>query len=352
MNILILISSLEIGGAEKQALIDANLLADANEVYLGYFKEGALLEKVNTNVHLLKIEKFGYVKTAIRLRRIIKEKNIRIIHSSLFAAMIISSIASLIVKVNVVWHFHSHEFDAATKSTLAFRILSKTPNLKKIFFVNKELIEDYKKRGYKFPKSMTDVLYNSTDFETVPATKTNDNNIVIGYVGRLISLKRVEMLVELADYLTKKCITNFEIKIVGDGPERTLLEELTLKSKLNPYIKFFGFRTNIEEIYSGFDIFILPSKEECLSIALIDAGTAGIPSIAFDVGGNNEIILHEKTGYIVNTKEELFNKVEILLGNTLIRTEFGNYAKKHCNKLFSKQVRKEKLDIINRALIL
>ena len=106
MNILILISSLEIGGAEKQALIDANLLADANEVYLGYFKEGALLEKVNTNVHLLKIEKFGYVKTAIRLRRIIKEKNIRIIHSSLFAAMIISSIASLIVKVNVVWHFH------------------------------------------------------------------------------------------------------------------------------------------------------------------------------------------------------------------------------------------------------
>lgn len=351
MNILILISSLDFGGAEKQAVIDANLLAEDNEVYLGYFKEGALINKVNPKVNLLKIEKSGYLKTALRFKKIIKEKDIQIIHSSLFAAMIISSIASLFTKVSVVWHFHSHEFDAETKSNSAFKIASKFPGVKKIFFVNKELIEDYKKRGYKFPISKTDVLYNATDFEIIPVKKTNNNNIVIGYVGRLVSLKRVEMLIELADYLTKKSITNFEIRIIGDGPDRLDLEALTLKYKLNKYINFLGFRSNIEEIYADFDIFILPSKEECLSIALIDAGIAGIPSIAFEVGGNNEIILNEKTGFIVNSKEELFIKAEMLINGTKMRTEFGNYSKVYCNNLFSKQVRKEKLDMINRSLI-
>lgn len=351
MNILILISSLEIGGAEKQAVIDANLLAEDNEIYFGYFKDGSLITQLHPKVKLIKIKKSGYLKTAIRLKQILKEKDIRIIHASLFASMIISSIASLLTKVIVVWHFHSHEYDAETKSNLSFKIISKLPGVKKIFFVNKELIEYFKTRRFNFSANKTEVLYNSTDFAIIPKKKTNNKNIVIGYVGRLVSLKRVEMLVELADYLTKKTITNFEIRIIGDGPDRTYLEELTLKSKLDNYIKFLGFKTNIEEVYSEFDIFILPSKEECLSIALIDAGTSGIPSIAFDVGGNNEIILHEKTGFIIISKEDLFIKAEMLINDAKMRLEYGNQAKLHCTKLFSKNVRKEKLDMINSSLI-
>jgi len=351
MNILILISSLEIGGAEKQAVIDANLLAEENEVYLGYFKEGVLINKVNPNVKLIRITKSSYIKTAFKLKQIIKVKDIRIIHTSLFAAMIIAGLATLLTKVSVVWHFHSHEYDAAIKSNMAFKILSKFPNVHKIYFVNKELIDDYKKQGYNFPVSKTDVLYNSTDFEIIPEKKTRHTNIVIGYVGRLVSLKRVEMLIELTDFLTKKRITNFEIRIVGDGPERIRLEELMLNNNLTNYFKFLGFRTNIEQIYSEFDIFILPSEEECLSIALIDAGIAGIPSIAFNVGGNNEIILNDKTGFIVNTKDDLFIKAEMLISDNTMRIELGNNAKIHCNNLFRKQIRKEKLNKISASFI-
>lgn len=350
MNILILVSSLEFGGAEKQAVIDANLLSETNRVWLITFKNGPQKQFISKNVINIVVEKEGYVKTALVLKKIILENNIEVIHSSLFAASIISSIASVFTEAKVVWHFHSHEYDVPWYSKAAFIICSRLPNVKKIFFVSNELKHDLAARFY-LPESKLNILYNSTSFQLIQNNYNNHSKLIIGFVGRLVKLKRVDFLIDLADYLLKDNYQDFEIWIIGDGEERNSLEASVKKKKLEKFVKFYGFQKNTEEYYNKFSIFILPSREECLSIALIDAGIAGVPSIAFDVGGNNEIVYDGVTGFIVKSKDELFEKVVLLLKDQELRKYFSKNSIMFCTYKFSKEARKINLIKLSEDVI-
>ena len=351
MNILFLISTLNFGGAEKQAVGDANMLCKQNKVLLTSFTCGPLKEQIDRKVTYLKTKKRNYIITAYRIARLIKKNKIQIIHSSLFAPMNIAALAGFFAKVNVIWSFHSHEYDIPLKSKFSYRIFSRLPWVKKILFVNTELKDFFLKR-FNLPANKTRVLYNSTNF-TKPKGKINNNKDIlnIGYVGRLVKLKRVHYLIELADYLVKNKIGDFNIQIIGDGTEKQNLNEFTRKLNMEKKIIFHGFQTDTEVYYETFDLFINPSEEECLSLALIDAGIKGIPSIAFNVGGNNEIVLNNKTGYIVNTKDELFIKCISLYRNHTLRMKFGEQAFLHCDKNFSEASHLSELNKILRNIL-
>lgn len=336
MNIAIFISTLNFGGAERQAVTDSNSFCDKNKVFLLSFSGGPLKEQLNKKVTHFYLKKGNYIKTAYRLARLAKKNEIQIIHSSLFAPMNIAALSGFFTKVNVIWGFHSHEYDIPLKSKFSYRIFSRLPWIKKILFVSVEL-KDFLQKRFNLPAKKTGVLFNSTKF-TKPKAKVINNNMNIfniGYVGRFVKLKRVYYLIELADYLVKNKIGDFKIQIIGDGPEKQNLKEFTRKLYLEKKIIFHGFQTDTEVYYETFDLFINPSKEECLSLALIDAGIKGIPAIAFNVGGNNEIVLNNKTGYIVNTKVELFDKTIQMYQDIALRSKFGEQAISHCDKNFS-----------------
>ncbi|MGD0342431.1 MAG: glycosyltransferase family 4 protein, partial [Bacteroidales bacterium] len=155
----------------------------------------------------------------------------------------------------------------------------------------------------------------------------------------------------LAQYLIRNKFINFRILIVGDGEQRNMLEQEVSNNKIGDYISFVGFQEDVVKYYNRFDLFVNPSREECLSIALIDAGMCGIPSIAFDVGGNNEIILNGQTGYIVNAKEEFFSKVFSLVNEKTLQIEMGKKAKEHCFKHFSEEVHLQQLESLYKEVI-
>jgi glycosyltransferase involved in cell wall biosynthesis len=351
MKILFIVSSLSFGGAEKQTILDANMMAQENMAFLLFFTDGPQKEIIDTRVKLIHFKKQNYIVTAIKLAKLIKQNNIQLIHSSLFASMIISALSSLFCKVKVVWHFHSHEYELPWCHTMAFKILARLPQVRKICFVNQELIHFYQARGLNFPPHKITLLYNSATIHPSEGNKTGNKNILIGYAGRLVSLKRAEYLIELAQYLVINTFTDFQIRIVGDGDQRNLLEQGSSKNGLQKYISFVGFQKEVEPYYRSFDLFVNPSREECLSIALIDAGVCGIPSVAFDTGGNNEIIINSQTGYIVNTKEEFFEKVLILLHNNTLRDEMGKKAKEHCLKHFSREVHLSQLKSLYKEVL-
>ena len=344
MNILILVSSLDVGGAEKQAVNDANMFCDKNNTHLLVFSGGMLKDKLSAKVKYLIIKKSGYLETSKRIANYIIENKIEIIHASLFAPMIIGALASLRTKIPIFWTFHSHEYDIPIKSKIAFILLSRYKRLKNIFYVNNELMHFFEER-LKLPTKKSMILYNSTDLKLSKENGRGLNKeiIRIGYVGRLVELKRVHFLLELAIFLKENKISNFSVDIYGDGESRKELENLSLKYKLKDVVVFHGFTADLEQAYNTFDIFVNPSREECLSIATIDAGIMGKPKIVFDVGGNNEIVIHNKTGFVINTKKELFKKTEELLLDSKKRTSFGKNAIYHCESNFSKEIRKNTL---------
>lgn len=342
MKLLILISTLEFGGAQKQAVNDANMLCDIHDVHLITFKDGNLKKTLSSKVNYSVIEKSGYLSTSKHIANYIKKNNIQLIHASLFASMIIGVMSTIRTHISIFWSFHSHENDIPIKSIFAFNLFSKCRNLKKILFVNRELKEFFANK-LNLPINKTEVLYNNTEFKPQISIRNNENIIQIGYVGRIIELKRVHLLLELIEYLNKKGIINFCIQIYGDGDTRKELENYANKNMLNEFVFFHGFKTDLEAVYQSFDIFINPSREECLSIATIDAGIMGKPIIVFDVGGNDEIVIHEKSGFVVHSINELFYYTKYLIENSDKRYQFGKFASKHCEANFKKQIRKEKL---------
>ena len=343
MNILILISSLHIGGAEKQAVNDANMLCANNNVYLLVFADGILKNKLASKVKYKVIEKQGYIKTSKIISDFVTTNTIDIIHASLFAPMIISALSAIKSRKPIIWNFHSHEYDIPLKSKLSFTLFSRMKMVKKITYVNNELREFFEK-SLKQPSKKGMILYNSTEYKAISSSKIHPPKIInIGYVGRVIGLKRVEYLVDLAISLVDNKIDNFIINILGDGETKVSIEKEVLKNNLSDKFIFHGFQTELESYYNEFDIFVNPSREECLSIALIDAGIKGIPSVAFDVGGNNEIILNNTTGFIVKSKEEMISRTIALIKDISLRNEFGKQSLIHCKNNFSKEIRKSKL---------
>lgn len=115
------------------------------------------------------------------------------------------------------------------------------------------------------------------------------DKFIIGSIGRLDYAKNYEFLVEVFSEILK-IYSNAICLIIGDGPERKKLENLIKKLKLQEKIFLLGEIKDASKYLKGFDLFVLPSRYEGLSITLIESLFAKIPVLATDVGGNKEIV--------------------------------------------------------------
>jgi glycosyltransferase involved in cell wall biosynthesis len=351
MKIGVIISSLSFGGAEKQAVLDANLLAEKHDVFFFYFDNGPMSASLSTKVVVERIKKEGYLKTAGALRKRLLNHQVNILHASLFAPIVISTLATIGTKIKVVWHFHSHEYDLPLKSRLAFSLLSGLPHVRKILFVNRELLDHFS--SLRFPVGKTGIQYNHSEAPVIlpKVGKPSGRTLRIGYLGRVVELKRVHYLVDLAKYLRNREISNFEIHIVGDGEALEEVKKLAVEKEVTHLLVFHGFQADILSHYRKFDFFVNPSREECLSIAMIDAGMTGLPVVAFAVGGNDEIVVHGTTGFIVDNKDAFFQKCLLLARDEPTRRRLGSEALQHCRRLFSREQHARQLEDLYEEIL-
>ena len=114
-----------------------------------------------------------------------------------------------------------------------------------------------------------------------------------------------------------------------------------------------GFVDNIYEYYKAMDIFILPSRSEGFSLALLEAAFAKLPIIASDIPGNNEIIFNEKTGLLfeLNKPGELLKKVLEINANLDKANEMAKNVNKEIMSTYTLQRYGEKLDDFLKGII-
>jgi N-acetyl-alpha-D-glucosaminyl L-malate synthase BshA len=86
--------------------------------------------------------------------------------------------------------------------------------------------------------------------------------------------------------------------LVGDGPERTMAEELIRQLDMSEDVRMLGKQTDMEDIYVVSDLFLLPSEYESFGLAALEAMAGGSPVIASDAGGLPEIITQGKNGFM------------------------------------------------------
>lgn len=129
----------------------------------------------------------------------------------------------------------------------------------------------------------------------------SDSVIVLGYVARITPNKGLEDLIQAAGRLRSNG-RDVVLWLVGSSSEdeRTYEESLRrMASELGgESVRFWGRRENVEDFYSAFDIFVVPSRTEAFGLTTIEAMSCARPVIGFNAGGTAEIVEDGRTGIL------------------------------------------------------
>jgi glycosyltransferase involved in cell wall biosynthesis len=359
MKLLLVITKSEIGGAQVFVLNLAKELKKRGlEVVVAAGDGGYLFEelkKYNVEHYYLKSLKrdvniFNAVYFIYDIYRLLKKNNFHIVHlNSTNTLLSVISTLFLKYKPKIVFTFHGLSLlDKNYQSPQILKFITKhyfkalSGLLDASVFVSEINLKEAIK--YNIVKS-GEVIYNGLPEETMDYLQKKDaieffdnlcnhtlnDSFILGSTGRLSYQKNYDFLIDNFNEI-KKRIPSLKIIIIGDGP---FFADYKKKIQQIGAENDFFFVGAIKESYryiKAFDVFVLPSRYEGLSISLLEALFAGMPILTTDVGGNREIVnndsrqLYELNNINDFIKKLIFikdNKEEITRYNLSLKSNFG-----------------------------
>jgi glycosyltransferase involved in cell wall biosynthesis len=172
-----------------------------------------------------------------------------------------------------------------------------------------------------------EVVKNGVDLDVFhPCAGWPADDGYILFFGRLVRQKGVEHLLRALCYVREK-FPDAHLKIVGDGDYRNELEELCAERKVAEQVEFLGWVTgpDLVHLYQRARVVAIPSIYEPFGITALESLACRRPVVASRVGGLQENILHEVTGYLFEPKDELelAQWLMTLLSNPDLRQQLG-----------------------------
>jgi len=322
MNILHLITSLKVGGAESALVYYLSKVVghDENTHSVAYFHHGPNAEKIEKlGIKIYKIPGLFFTYDFfffLNLKRVIKLIRPDIIHSSLWSANIIARLISKFSKIPVICDLHGNSFDEGKLRNWFDR---RTVNYcAKIVAVSDSVKDSYLKNIIGESSKLV-VIKNGIDVQALRAKAFSsplsrkdfgfsDNDFIVGAVGRLEPIKSYNVLIKAFACLPPFCHPELDsgsnarakLCIVGGGSQAEELATLVKNLKIEEHIVFTGFRSDAYKFYPLFDCFALSSQSEGLSIALLEAMAFGLPVISTNSDINkHDVIKPDINGFLV-----------------------------------------------------
>jgi glycosyltransferase involved in cell wall biosynthesis len=161
-------------------------------------------------------------------------------------------------------------------------------------------------------------------------------DVLIGVASRLAPKKGVGDLIQAFPIVHRR-FPNTRLVLLGEGPARAELERQAQASGLGDRIHFTGFRDNVPDLLSAFDIVVQPSISEGLSISVLEGLAAGKPTLACDIEGNREILRTGRNGLLVPPSDpaSLAAAICSLIEDPQYAGELGLAAQADCRERFS-----------------
>ena len=241
----------------------------------------------------------------VRASRELRQAGIDVVHGYQWRPALVGALAGRLAGVPLVVAGKRSLTGATTSERLAWRAIAR---LSDTVLVNAEAL---RVQGEALGmRARWAVLRNGVDVARFASLETREaaraslgldpNRAVVGTIGRLEPRKGYDVL--LAAMRLVAGSTNGtcpQVLLVGDGPLREALERRTEEVGLGHVVRFTGNLSDVRPALAAMDVFVLPSHEEGMSNALLEAMAAGRAVVATEVGGTGEIIAHERTGLLV-----------------------------------------------------
>jgi glycosyltransferase involved in cell wall biosynthesis len=152
-------------------------------------------------------------------------------------------------------------------------------------------------------------------------------------VSRMTEKKEVDRMIRIAPALLERHPNLFFV-MVGDGPLKEPLEKAAQSRGLNGSFLFTGgvSRETVLHILTQAQIFVLPCTREAFGIAILEAFLMKVPVIAMKQSGAAEVVIHEETGLLAETDEDLISQVNKLITNPSLASSLSAAAYEEVNR--------------------
>ena len=161
----------------------------------------------------------------------------------------------------------------------------------------------------------------------------NDEKLLV-HTSNFRKVKRIEDIIKVFAKLKKQIPS--KLLLVGDGPERGPMEQLSRDMNLGEDVRFVGKLDAIEEVLSVADLFLMPSEKESFGLAALEAMACEVPVISSNTGGLPELNIQGITGFLSNVGD-----VDDMVKNALFILQDENLPTFKANAL----ARAKKFDI-------
>ena len=234
---------------------------------------------------------FKYQK---ELQKVLKERKYKIVHSHINTLSVFPLYAAKKVGIPIrIAHSHSTTNKAEWKKNLMKQVLR--PLSRKYatdYFCCSELAGRWLFGNTAYENGDVYLLNNAIDLDrfayNVKVRKEkraelglSDNNIVIGHIGRFVAQKNHTFLIDIFNEIHKQN-ENVILLLAGQGPLQDDIKEKVKMLGLTDCVKFLGQRSDANELYQAFDMFLLPSLYEGLPVVGVEAQAAGLLCVLSD----------------------------------------------------------------------
>ena len=269
------------------------------------------------------------------LKKIVKEENITVIHTHHRMAAFYVSMLRLYKKCVFVNTSHNTFTDKRFLTRFAYKHGNLIACGK---MVKKNLVD-----VYGLPEKQITVIHNAVkpfDGNIVedPLIKQLhiNGNFVVGNIGRLSEQKGMEYFIEAIPKIINKC-PNTKFVIAGSGEDEAKLKKLSLELKVDDFLYFLGYRSDVQNLMSQLDLIVLSSLWEGLPLTPIEAFSVGKTIVATAVDGTVEIVRDDVDGCLVKERDsnQISDKVIYLLSSPEKKKSFEEEAQRTYFEVFS-----------------
>lgn len=244
--------------------------------------------------------------SALRLARWLREHQVRVVHGHGFKSDFFGLLAGRMAGCRVITTPHGWSVEKDRKLQLYEQLDRKLFRfMDMVCPLSPELANGL--QNDTLP-SQVRLISNGVDIDEVQTAQKADVDdsaaFVIGYIGRLVPLKNVETLLAAMQLVQSKG-QQVRLSIVGEGPERSALEQRAKDLGISNQVDFLGFRDDAVTFLKTFNLFVLPSLSEGIPRCVMEAMAAGIPVVASDIPGNRNLVKHGETGMLFSPMAHL-----------------------------------------------